>query len=123
MKLKHLHIPRLSSTLRSRKLVMVVGMVLAVISVIYTWRISIGMKHEDESVIERLHRDERNAVEMWEDILHSSKIGGQMLYNPELLDELAEHTNVPLIIADERLNILVTNLPDEIVGNPELVRS
>ena len=98
-------------------------MVLAVISVIYTWRISIGMKHEDESVIERLHRDERNAVEMWEDILHSSKIGGQMLYNPELLDELAEHTNVPLIIADERLNILVTNLPDEIVGNPELVRS
>jgi signal transduction histidine kinase len=102
---------------------MVVGMVLAVISVIYTWRISIGMKHEDESVIERLHRDERNAVEMWEDILHSSKIGGQMLYNPELLDELAEHTNVPLIIADERLNILVTNLPDEIVGNPELVRS
>ena len=123
MKLKHLHIPRLSTTLRSRKLVMVVGMVLAVISVIYTWRISIGMKHEDESVIERLHRDERNAVEMWEDILHSSKIGGQMLYNPELLDELAEHTNVPLIIADERLNILVTNLPDEIVGNPELVRS
>lgn len=123
MKLKHLHIPRLSSTLRSRKLVMVVGMVLAVISVIYTWRISIGMKHEDESVIERLLRDERNAVEMWEDILHSSKIGGQMLYNPELLDELAEHTNVPLIIADERLNILVTNLPDEIVGNPELVRS
>lgn len=98
-------------------------MVLAVISVIYTWRISIGMKHEDESVIERLLRDERNAVEMWEDILHSSKIGGQMLYNPELLDELAEHTNVPLIIADERLNILVTNLPDEIVGNPELVRS
>ena len=98
-------------------------MVLAVISVIYTWRISIGMKHEDESVIERLLRDERNAVEMWEDILHSSKIGGQMLYNPELLDELAEHTNVPLIIADERLNILVTNLPDEIIGNPELVRS
>ena len=80
------------------------------------------MKHEDEMAIEQLRRDERNAVEMWEDILHNTNIGGQMIYNPELLNKLAEHTNVPLIIADERLNVRVTNLPEEIVGNPQRLR-
>jgi K+-sensing histidine kinase KdpD len=99
-----------------------VGLVLASLSILYTWRISIGMKHEDEAAIEKLREDERNAVEMWEDILRTTNIGGQMIYNPELLHELAEHTNVPLIIADERLNVWVTNLPDDIVDNPERLR-
>ena len=44
--------------------------------------------------VEQLRRDELNAVEMWEEILRSTNIGGQMVYNPELLHELAEHTNV-----------------------------
>ena len=80
------------------------------------------MKHEDQLAVEKLREDERNAVEMWEDILRSTNIGGQMVYNPELLNELAEHTNVPLIIADERLNVWVTNLPDDIVGDPKRLR-
>jgi hypothetical protein len=80
------------------------------------------MKHEDEAAIEKLREDERNAVEMWEDILRSTNIGGQMVYNPELLHELAEHTNVPLVIADERLRVWVTNLPEEITSNPALLR-
>ena len=45
-----------------------------------------------------------------------------MVYNPELLHELAEHTNVPLVIADERLRVWVTNLPEEITSNPALLR-
>ena len=40
----------------------------------------------------------------------------------ELLNKLAQHTNVPLIIADERLNVLVTNLSADIVENPERLR-
>lgn len=92
------------------------------LSLFYTWKVSVDMKHEDEMAVEHLRRDERNAVEMWEDILHNTNIGGQMIYNPELLNKLAEHTNVPLIIADERLNVRVTNLPEEIVGDPQRLR-
>ena len=122
MKKPRIPTSRFSTTLRSRKTFFVVGIVLASLSILYTWRISIGMKHEDEAAIEKLREDERNAVEMWEDILRTTNIGGQMIYNPELLHELAEHTNVPLIIADERLNVWVTNLPDDIVDNPERLR-
>ena len=100
----------------------VVGLVLAGISVVYTWRMSVGMRQEQDAAIEQLRQDERNAVEMWEDILRSTNIGGQMVYNPELLRELAEHTNVPLVIADERLRVWVTNLPEEITSNPALLR-
>lgn len=122
MKLPRIHTSSLSVAFRSRATFLIVGLILATLSILYTWRISIGMKHEDEAAIEKLREDERNAVEMWEDILRSTNIGGQMYYNPELLHELAEHTNVPLIIADERLNVWVTNLPDEIVGDPERLR-
>ena len=122
MKLSRLHNPQLSTTLRNHATLLVVGLVLAILSVVYTWRMSVGMRQEQEAAIEQLREDERNAVEMWEDILRSTNIGGQMVYNPELLHELAEHTNVPLIIADERLNVWVTNLSDDIVENPESLR-
>ena len=106
MKFTRLQTSRLSATLRSRTTFLIVGTVLALLSIAYTLRISIGMKHEDEAAIEKLREDERNAVEMWEDILRSTNIGGQMVYNPELLHELAEHTNVPLIIADLLMGML-----------------
>ena len=122
MKLPRIHNPRLSVTLRNHATLIVVGLVLAGISVVYTWRMSVGMRQEQDAAIEHLRQDERNAVEMWEDILRSTNIGGQMVYNPELLQELAEHTNVPLVIADERLRVWVTNLPEEITSNPALLR-
>lgn len=122
MKLGNIHISRNIFSLRRRAAVIIVGLALASLSVVYTWHVSVDMKHEDEMAIEQLKEDERNAVEMWEDILRSTNIGGQMVYNPELLDKLAEHTNVPLIIADERLNVLVTNLPEDVVGDPVLLR-
>ena len=122
MKLPRIHNPRLSITLRNHATLIVVGLVLAAISVVYTWRMSVGMRQKQEAAIEQLREDERNAVEMWEDIMRSTNIGGQMVYNPELLHELAEHTNVPLVIADERLNVWVTNLPEEITSDPDLLR-
>lgn len=122
MKFPRLHIPQGLFTTRRRTIVIVVGLALAAISVLYTWRVSVDMKHEDEMAIEQLKRDDRNAVEMWEDILRSTNIGSQMVYNPELLNKLAEHTNVPLVIADERLNVLVSNLPSEIVDDPRRLR-
>ncbi|MBO5833118.1 MAG: sensor histidine kinase [Alistipes sp.] len=122
MKLPRITLPAGLFSTRRRTIVIVVGLVLVALSLFYTWRISVDMKHEDDMAIEKLRHDERNAVEMWEDILHTTNIGGQMIYNPELMNQLAEHTNVPLIIADERLNVWVTNLPEEIVGNPERLR-
>ena len=112
---------RILST-RGRTIVIIVGVILAVLSVCYTWSVSTSMKHEDEEAIRQLRETERNNVEMWEDILRSTNIGGQMVYNPELLNKLAEHTNVPLVIADERLNVLVSNLPSEIVDDPRRLR-
>lgn len=120
MRLPKIH-TRLFST-RLRTTVIVVGLLLATLSVVYTWNISANMRHEDEAAVEQLRRNERNAVEMWEDILHSTNFGGQMVYNPELFDKLAEHTNVPMVIADERLNVWVTNLPDAIVEDRALLR-
>lgn len=122
MKISRISLPTGLFTPRSRTTVIVVGLVLVAMSLFYTWRVSVDMQHEDELAIEQLRRDERNAVEMWEDILHTTNIGGQMIYNPELLNQLAEHTNVPLIIADERLNVWVTNLPKEIVDDPVRLR-
>ncbi|MBE6175385.1 MAG: HAMP domain-containing histidine kinase [Rikenellaceae bacterium] len=122
MKLRRITLSGEVFSLHRNTIVIVVGLALAALSIFYTWRVSADMKHEDEMAIEQLREDERNAVEMWEDILRNTNIGGQMVYNPELLNKLAEHTNVPLIIADERLNVLVTNLSSEIVDNPKRLR-
>ena len=123
MTLNPLNIGRRFVVARRRNIVIVMGLALAALSVFYTWRVSVDMKHEDQMAIEKLREDERNAVEMWEDILRSTNFGGQMMYNPELLKELAEHTNVPLIVADERLNVWVTNLPEEVVLDPQRLRA
>ena len=123
MTLNPLNIGRRFVVARRRTIVIVVGLALAALSVFYTWRVSVDMKHEDQLAIEKLREDERNAVEMWEDIIRSTNFGGQMMYNPELLKELAEHTNVPLIVADERLNVWVTNLPEEVVLDQQRLRA
>ena len=121
MKLPHIHIPSRLLSARRRTAVIALGLALAALSVYYTWTVSVDMKHEDEVAVEQLRKAEHNAVSMWEDILRSTNIGG-FGYNYELLDKLAEHTNVPLVITDERLNVLVTNLPDETAMDKEMLR-
>lgn len=108
---------------RRRTAVIVVGLALAALSVYYTWTISAEMRHEDELAIAQLRDSEHNAVEMWEDILNSSRSSGYIFYNTELLNKLAEHTTVPLVIADDQLMPLVTNLPQDIVTNPQRLRT
>ena len=65
MKLPHIFHPRNIISMRRRTIAIVVGLALAALSVFYTWRVSVDMKHEDEMAIEQLKEDERNAVEMW----------------------------------------------------------
>ena len=65
MTLNPLNIGRRFVVARRRTIVIVVGLALAALSVFYTWRVSVDMKHEDQLAIEKLREDERNAVEMW----------------------------------------------------------
>ena len=81
------------------------------------------MRHEDELAIKQLRDTEHNAIEMWEDILRSTKSSGYIFYNTELLNKLAEHTTVPIVIADDKLRPLVSNLPAEIISDPVRLRA
>ena len=121
MKIPNISTPLSFLSARRRTVVILLGMVLAALSVSYTWRVSVEMKHEDEAAVEQLRMAEHNTVSMWEDILRSTNIGG-FGYNYELLDKLAEHTNVPLVITDDRLNVLVSNLSEKVTSNRELLR-
>ena len=113
---------RLFSTQR-RTIVIIIGLALAALSIYYTWTISAAMRHEDELAVQQLRASEHNAVEMWEDILRSAKSAGYIFYNTDLLHKLAEHTTVPIVIADDKLRPLVTNLPAEIASNPSRLRA
>ena len=53
---------------RRRTVVIAIGLALAILSILYTWRVSTDMRHEDEAAIEQLRTMEQNAVKMWEDI-------------------------------------------------------
>ena len=107
---------------RRRAIVIIIGLALAALSVFYTWTISQEMRHEDELAIKQLRDSEHNAVEMWEDILRSTRSSGYIFYNTELLNKLAEHTTVPIVIADDTLRPLVANLPVEILSDPQRLR-
>ena len=113
---------RLFST-RRRTIVIAIGLALALLSIYYTWTISQEMRHEDELAIKQLRDTEHNAIEMWEDILRSTKSSGYIFYNTELLNKLAEHTTVPIVIADDKLRPLVSNLPAEIISDPVRLRA
>ena len=108
---------------RRRTIVIVIGLALAALSVYYTWSISTEMRHEDELAVQQLRDTEHNAVEMWEDIMRSSKSSGYIFYDTNLLNKLAEHTTVPMVIADDALRPLVTNLPKEITSDPKRLRA
>lgn len=123
MKLPHTYLTQRLFSTRRRTVVIIIGLALAALSVYYTWSVSVNMKHEDEAAISELRDAERNAVEMWRDIIASPNIIRTLSYNADLLNKLAEHTAVPLIIADEFINVWITNLPEEIINDPERLRS
>lgn len=110
MKLSSRYNPRRLFSTRRRTIVIAVGLVLAALSVYYTLSVTTGMKHEDEDAVEQLRNDERNAVEMWEDIVALTDLSDPT--NREHLQKLAEHTNVPIIVANKRLEVMVTNIED-----------
>ena len=123
MKLPRIYLTQRLFSTRRRSIVIIVGLALAALSVYYTWSVSVNMKHEDEVAISELRNAERNAVEMWRDIISSPNIIRTLSYNADLLNKLADHTDVPIIIADEFINVWITNLPDEVINDEERLRS
>ena len=117
MKLPRIYLTQRLFSTRRRSIVIIVGLALAALSVYYTWSVSVNMKHEDEVAISELRNAERNAVEMWRDIISSPNIIRTLSYNADLLNKLADHTDVPIIIADEFINVWITNLPDEVIND------
>ena len=104
---------------RRRTVAIAIGLALVMLSISYTWKVSTDMRHEDEAAIQQLRESEYNDVEMWEDILRSSRY---IFNEPQLLKELAEHTTIPFVITDDALTPLVSNLPEELLDNAELLR-
>lgn len=104
---------------RRRTVAIAIGLALVMLSISYTWKVSTDMQHEDEAAIQQLRESEYNDVEMWEDILRSSRY---IFNEPQLLKELAEHTTIPFVITDDALTPLVSNLPEELLDNAELLR-
>ena len=117
MKLTTRYNPRRLFSTRRRTIVIIIGLALAALSVYYTWTVSSDMRHEDEAAVEQLRGAERNAVQMWADIVASADFADPR--NHELLNQLAAHTNVPIIIADKGLDIVVSNLPKDIIADRE----
>lgn len=99
-------------SIRGRTAVIIIGLVLAALSVFYTSMVTSELHRNEERTIEELRVAERNGVELWADILRSTgNIYGELVYNSDLFANLVRHTNVPFVITDEYLNVVVSNLP------------
>jgi len=110
-------------TTRRRTAVIVIGLVLAALSVFYTLMVTSELHRNEERTIEELRAAERNGVELWADILRSSNnIYGELVYNSDLFANLVRHTSVPFVITDEYLNVVVSNLPANITSDQASLR-
>lgn len=110
-------------SIRRRTAVIIIGLVLAALSVFYTLMVTAELHRNEERTIEELRVAERNAVELWADILRStSNIYGELVYNADLFANLVRHTNVPFVITDEYLNVVISNLPASTTADADELR-
>ncbi len=110
-------------SIRRRTAVIIIGLVLAALSVFYTLMVTAELHRNEERTIEELRVAERNGVELWADILRStSNIYGELVYNADLFANLVRHTNVPFVITDEYLNVVISNLPASTTADADELR-
>ncbi|MDE6139526.1 MAG: HAMP domain-containing histidine kinase [Alistipes sp.] len=108
---------------RRRTAVIIIGLVIAALSVLYTSMVTSELHRNEERTIEELRAAERNGVELWADILRSTNnIYGELVYNSDLFANLVRHTSVPFVITDEYLNVVASNLPASITSEQEELR-
>ena len=109
--------PRRILSTRQRIVVLVVGIILASLSIYYTWSISKDMRQEEEIAVNNIIRAERNNIEMWKDVVSSTDLKNPR--NHKLLDKLIQHTTVPMIITNKELDIVISNLPDNSISDKQ----
>ena len=96
---------------RSRMFILVGGMLLAVMSLVYTNKLA-----------EVLRQKEQHDVELWVAAMErvSREVFGNYLVDPLISHILSNQNNIPFIITDENLNLIMSNrIEDEVLKDPE----
>ena len=99
---------------RSRITVIAIGVVLATVSLIYTYQLA-----------DVLRQKEQNDVELWAAAMErvSREAFGNYLVDPLISHIVSTHNNIPFIITDENLSLVMSNrIDDDILKDPEKFR-
>lgn len=99
---------------RSRITVIAIGVVMAVISLFYTYKLA-----------DVLRQKEQHDVELWVAAMErvSREAFGNYLVDPLISHIVSTHNNIPFIITDENLSLVMSNRIDEdILKDPERFR-
>ena len=104
----------LKISFRSRIVVIVIGVVLAALSLVYTYKLA-----------DILRQKEQNDVNLWVAAMErvSREAFGNYLVDPLISHIVSTHNNIPFIITDENLELVMSNRIDEdILEDPERFR-
>ena len=99
---------------RSRIILITVGVVLAIMSLFYTYKLA-----------DVLRQKEHHDVELWVAAMErvSREAFGNYLVDPLISHIVSTHNNIPFIITDENLSLVMSNRIDEdILKDPERFR-
>ena len=99
---------------RSRISILVMGLILAVMSLIYT-----------NFLADVLREKEQNDVKLWVAAMErvSREAFGNYHVDPLISHIVSTQNNIPFIITDENLNLIMSNrIPEEVLNNPEKYR-
>lgn len=102
-------------TINVRIIILFIGLILAIISLLYT-----------NQLARILREKEQNDVKLWVAAMErvSSDVDGNAMIDPLISHIVSTHNNIPFIITDEDLNLVVSNrIPDEILSDAELYRA
>ena len=99
---------------RSRIAVIVIGVVMAAVSLVYTYKLA-----------DVLRQKEQNDVNLWVAAMErvSREAFGNYLVDPLISHIVSTQNNIPFIITDENLSLVMSNRIDEdILKDPEKCR-
>ncbi len=99
---------------RSRMSILVIGLILAVMSLVYT-----------NFLAEVLREKEQNDVRLWVAAMErvSREAFGNYHVDPLISHIVSTQNNIPFIITDENLNLIMSNrIPEEVLNSPDKYR-
>ncbi|MBR5877303.1 MAG: HAMP domain-containing histidine kinase [Alistipes sp.] len=106
--------PGLKISFRSRMSILTIGLIMAVVSVLYTNKLA-----------DVLRQKEQHDVELWVAAMErvSREAFGNYLVDPLISHIVSTQNNIPFIITDENLNLIMSNRIDEdVLKDPERLR-